>query len=283
MVILKKQILNYKIQSIIAHNPFLIFFQFNNVNTKEWRLIKSKLSKITNTPILVVKNKIVHKIFSCTDKSFSISQQTDWRCETNSQGAQQSSTTTEVTKGNFKPVKFFTKNKQQATANLNKLNNILNDNLVAETPDVCLASLEKNNFTNRQTKFVYKSNLTKFPKTVFQGPTLMLGFVSLKQLQDIYEILNETPNFMFVGGLFQNQIINHLDLDKIVKLDSFVYENLLKKCLNCSELFFFLKNLINFKVLTSVQENLLHVLTSYTNQLKSEKSKTLFTCVNETK
>lgn len=59
MLLLKKNLLNKKIEKIIADDFFILIYQFHNVKTKQWDSLKYNLSKIEKTQTFLVKNKIV--------------------------------------------------------------------------------------------------------------------------------------------------------------------------------------------------------------------------------
>ncbi len=63
---------------------------------------------------------------------------------------------------------------------------------------------------------------------LFQGPILLIACNSLSQLKNSAEFLQNNHKFLFLGAVFKNQIINHLDLKKLLEIDNKVYENFLK-------------------------------------------------------
>jgi ribosomal protein L10 len=74
-------------------------------------------------------------------------------------------------------------------------------------------------------------------KSIFQGPCFALGFSNFSQFNEILKLVNpsnlkilfktnQTSTIFLIGGLLDNKFISHLDILKIIKLDSNVHENL---------------------------------------------------------
>ena len=63
--------------------------------------------------------------------------------------------------------------------------------------------------------------------TLFQGPTFLIGINSPEQSKQIFSILKQQKKLLFVGGLYQNKQINHLDLDHLLQLEKTVYTSLI--------------------------------------------------------
>lgn len=75
-------------------------------------------------------------------------------------------------------------------------------------------------------------------KSIFQGPCFALGFSDFSQFNNVLKLVNpshlkilfktnQTSTIFLLGGLLNNQFINHLDIAKIAKLDSNVHKNLI--------------------------------------------------------
>ena len=91
--------------------------------------------------------------------------------------------------------------KTMENANLLLLKNTLIDNVLAEE-----------NVTN---------------PSLFQGPCFALGFSNSSQFSEIIKITRQESTIVLIGGLFDNQFLNHLDIAKILKLDTQVHERFL--------------------------------------------------------
>lgn len=192
---IKKKIDLLKTYSIFEKYPIILFFQHNNLSVTDWSILRTNISKITNTKILITKNSIVEKILidSHQNKNFSIS---------------------------------------------------------------------KNKFMG-----------TKI-KTLFQGPNFIIGCYNLDQVDLINKCIKNTSNIIFVGGLFEKQIINHLDLKKLLELKSYgvckntLLQELCYNTLNINSNFMkLLKESININPITSIPFTLLNCL----NQIKIQQ------------
>ena len=63
--------------------------------------------------------------------------------------------------------------------------------------------------------------------TLFQGPTFLIGTSSPHLCEALFNITKKQKKLIFVGGLYQGQYINHLDLLSILKGEKRVYTNLI--------------------------------------------------------
>lgn len=59
-------------------------------------------------------------------------------------------------------------------------------------------------------------------KNIFQGPTFLLACNSLEHLPVINHLMGNFSNFIFVGGLYNNQILSHHTLEKLIELNESV-------------------------------------------------------------
>lgn len=107
-----------------------------------------------------------------------------------------------------------------------------------------------------------------FINDIFQGPTLILGCSIIEQLPTIYNIIEENPNLFFIGGLFENQVITHLDFKKITQLDKSIFLTLIQQCNNPINSIFFINSLIDLSFLSSVQKVLLNTLHNHKQTLE---------------
>ena len=76
---------------------------------------------------------------------------------------------------------------------------------------------------------IKKKTIKPFEKlsTLFQGPTLLIGMNSPEECEILFNIIKKHKKLIFVGGLYQGQYINHLDLPSILKGEIRVYTNLI--------------------------------------------------------
>ena len=107
-----------------------------------------------------------------------------------------------------------------------------------------------------------------FINNIFQGPTLMVGCPIIEQLPGVYTILQQNNNLLFIGGLFENKVITHLDFKKIIQLDKFIFINLIQQCSNPVNSIFNIKSLMDFYCFSSVQKSLVQTLNTHEKILK---------------
>ena len=100
-------------------------------------------------------------------------------------------------------------------------------------------------------------NLSPF----FQGQTLLICFSSLNHLKESAKVINQYPNLVFIVGLYENQIINHLDYNVCLNLE---------KSIN-SKLINLLYSPLLFYPLLSNFSKLLYLLTQYCKDKKEIK------------
>ena len=140
-----------------------------------------------------------------------------------------------------------------------------------------------NSFKQKPTTILQKTNKNneKFIETYKLPSIFTQSKKSLEKSENVSTPFAKQSNgkmsckFIFVGGLVQGKIINHLDLEKLVNLDSSVYTMLIHQCRSTGVNFLFLQVLLQMKLLKSIssQHNLLYVLTAYKNDLiKLEKN-----------
>ena len=143
MSALKNKITSRNTSQFLEENRLVFFFNYNHISTKEWRVIKTQLSKTPQVVIRVVKNQIATNVIS---------------------------------------KKSITSNKGCTLLKL---------------------------------------------KTLFQGPLFMIGMKDPQECEIFFNIIRKQKKLQFVGGLYQGQLINHLDLSSILKGSECVYANLI--------------------------------------------------------
>jgi len=148
-------------------------------------------------------------------------------------------------------------------------------------PPTTLAESQNPGFNLKQFQSSSHNNRKLFINEIFQGPTLILACPIVEQLPGIYTILEKNPNLLFIGGLFEKQVITHLDFKKIVDLDNSVFTKLIAQCSSPINSFFCLKSLIDLRCFNAVQKSLLHTLNKHINKKPSSlnpiKDHSLFT------
>jgi ribosomal protein L10 len=111
-----------------------------------------------------------------------------------------------------------------------------------------------------------------FINDIFQGPTLMLGCSLVEQLPGVYTILQQNNNLLFIGGLFEHKVITHLDFKKIIKLNKFIFLDLIQQCSNPINSIFCIQSVMDLYCFTSVQKSLLQTLNAHKKILKMPNS-----------
>ena len=109
--------------------------------------------------------------------------------------------------------------------------------------------------------------------SVLQGKTLMIGCPIVEQLPGIHAILEKNKNLLFTGGLFQNQVMTHLDFDKIIKLDKFTFTTFIQRCSSPIQSLVSLQNFRNLSHFTFVQNSLLQTLNTHKELVSNLKTK----------
>ena len=64
--------------------------------------------------------------------------------------------------------------------------------------------------------------------TLFQGPLFMIGMSAPQECEIFFNIIKKQRKLVFVGGLYQGQLISHLDLPSILKGERQVFANLIR-------------------------------------------------------
>lgn len=73
-------------------------------------------------------------------------------------------------------------------------------------------------FKNLVSTHSFRVNELEKIHNIFQGPNFILGCQTIEQLNSIWNLIKSMSNIIFVGGLFHNQLITHLDLEKLLQL-----------------------------------------------------------------
>lgn len=97
-------------------------------------------------------------------------------------------------------------------------------------------------------------------QSMFQGPCLAIGCFELSQLIKIMEIIKKTSKILTVGAIIEKKILTHLDLNKLITLNTSVYNSLLNNFSYSSIFYNTLQNSLNFEILQQTQRNLMYCL-----------------------
>ena len=113
-----------------------------------------------------------------------------------------------------------------------------------------------NNVIRKKKEKIYY-NIEKL-STLFQGPTFLIGISSVKELKPVFNIIKKQKKCVFVGGLYQGQLINHLDVEYLLKVEKVAYTNLLST----------LQSTLYLTPITTNLENIYSLLKCYTSVKK---------------
>lgn len=95
---------------------------------------------------------------------------------------------------------------------------------------------------------------------LFQGPSIALGCRDIEQLDKVWTFLKSQSNLVFVGGFLQNQVLNHLDIEKLLKINHSIYNVLLSQLNVQNELYGTLKKSLNLNYLNQISQSFLNTL-----------------------
>lgn len=96
---------------------------------------------------------------------------------------------------------------------------------------------------------------------IFQGPSFAFGCKTTTDLKNLYKIIDATPNLVVIGGFYSKQIINHLDIKKLLSLNpNQLYNPLLNILQTPVQLCTILEQTSSLDSLLNVQLNLLTCL-----------------------
>lgn len=256
---LRKTILSHNTEKILKKNSFVLFFQFNNIKVKEWILLKNEILNLPDTSTLIIKNKIFNKVFDCKNTS-KLSPNVVSNFDITNTSSKQAFSLSFLSQGPTLLVGF--KSVHQCEIICRIIDNFPHQ------------QVNKNLFHNNNSTMFKHVNQSgdKFIET-HKLPSI---FTQTKKNLEKNENLSTQKNvskLIFVGGLAQGKVINHLDLKKLLNLDSSVYTKLVHQCTNPVANFLFLKVLIEMKLLKSLEKkhNLLYVLIAYKNSLMKQK------------
>ncbi len=95
---------------------------------------------------------------------------------------------------------------------------------------------------------------------LFQGPSIALGCRDIEQLDKVWTFLKSQSNLVFVGGFLENQVLNHLDIEKLLKINHSIYNVLLSQLNVQNQLYGTLKESLNLNYLNQISQSFLNTL-----------------------
>ena len=142
------------------------------------------------------------------------------------------------------PILFFFQHNNLSVSQWKKLKTIKNceflvvknsvlRHLIGLTSDIKhISSKYDRNMKKVKTQLIHEKNemngkatptINEYSTNLFQGPCFILGIKDSSQLKILKNLQNQKLPIFFVGGLVNNHILNHLDIEKWVQLDINTY------------------------------------------------------------
>lgn len=101
-----------------------------------------------------------------------------------------------------------------------------------------------------------------------QGPNFIIGCKNDNHLNFLWNFINSNSKLIFISCIYKNQILNHLDLEILLKTDNSIYSGLIQNLDKKTDLYSLLQQSLTLYPLIQVQYNLLNIL----SQLKCFKN-----------
>lgn len=97
-------------------------------------------------------------------------------------------------------------------------------------------------------------------ETLCQGPNVLVGCQDSTQLRSLWQYLNGNTKCIFMSCFYEGKILNHLDVEILLKTNSSIYHTLFSHLDKKTELNFVLQNKLELHPLLDLQTNLLAVI-----------------------
>ena len=102
-----------------------------------------------------------------------------------------------------------------------------------------------------------------------QGPNFLIGCKNKNHLKPIWNFINSNSKLNFISCFYENQLVNHLDLEVLLKTDFSIYSNLVDILNKKTELYNLLQRELTLYPLMALQSHSITVL----EHLKQSKKK----------
>ena len=96
-------------------------------------------------------------------------------------------------------------------------------------------------------------------KFLCQGPNFLIGCKSHDDLNSIWSLINSNSKLIFISCLYKNQLLNHLDLEILLKTNLSIYQNLFQNLDKKTEFYNTLQNPLQLQPLMWIQSNLITI------------------------
>lgn len=93
--------------------------------------------------------------------------------------------------------------------------------------------------------------------SLFQGPLFLIGCKTDDQLDFVWNSIKSNPKLIFICCIYNKKLLNHLDLNILLKTDSSIYQTLLNSLNQKTELYTTLKSPLINHPLNLIQQNIL--------------------------
>ena len=282
MVNIKNKIIKTKINSFLERNELVLFYHYSNLNTKHWNILKAEIYKVTPVEIMMAKNKIVQKAIVGTENSISHADSLSFCTKDSIKKLSPSvhhnlsppTTSGGLVEGQHYVPSFSCEESCLApdhpremtfiegaprTSQLKNTEKVKSQIKTLFTEN-CDLQTESKKYKLCGSKVVKKNSFFSKCYSLLQGPTLLIGCKSIKQMFYFTQLLNKRNNFLLLGGFYQKQVINHIDVHRLVHLEHQIYEKLLQKMQNPLHPIILLKKQFHFYFLHYYQQKLICIL-----------------------
>ena len=104
------------------------------------------------------------------------------------------------------------------------------------------------------------SDNKEFVETLCQGPNVLVGCQDLNQLESLWHYLSGDTKCIFMSCFYKGKILNHLDVEILLKTNSSIYYTLFSHLDKKTELYSVLQNKLELHPLLNLQTSLLAVI-----------------------
>lgn len=134
-------------------------------------------------------------------------------------------------------------------------------NSVEMCPNIALLNV-KNSLLKNILEFshIHSKLNQEFLSSTLQGPNFIIGCKNENHLNFIWNSINSNSKLLFISCLYKNQLLNHLDLEILLKTNSSIYQTFLTGLDKKTEFCNIFQESLTFYPLLQVQSNLITVL-----------------------
>lgn len=100
----------------------------------------------------------------------------------------------------------------------------------------------------------------KVVERLCQGPNVLVGCGDSEELESLWQFLSSNTKCVFMSCFFKGKILNHLDVERLLKTDRTILNTLLSNLDRKTELYGVLRNTLELHPLLLLQRNMIGVL-----------------------